>query len=153
VRLNERPKGVPDDAGQSYLGAYTLQNPWALWLLKNEPGLLSVPPRELHQTDVGRSPACPAPREMYIEGVGWRAFDDPCEREMKYRPGAWCCYWHETTVRVKRAVAYKPMLLYDADDQPIRDVTKLLNVTFDVLFFKGHWRAVKPERAKRQRAK
>lgn len=147
MRLSDRPRNAVPDAGASYLGTYTLANPWTLWLLEHEPGLLSTPPSALHSSDVGKPPTCAATAEVF-KGTRWYRYKRPCGEAMKYRPGAWCCYQHRETVRVPTHPKYERGTVYDADDRPIRDVTKLLGMETDILFFarpgeKPKWRLVK----------
>lgn len=153
IRLNARPTGTslpPPDAGASYLGTYGLGNAWTAWLLAHEPNLLASPPSALTRTDVGAPPLCDAVRERVIDNE-WRKSpepDDLCEQPMLYRPGAWCCYRHEVTVRLPIAAKFEEATILDGNDQPIRDVTKLLSDVVDVMFYgrpgeRPRWRAVK----------
>ena len=141
--------GVPPDAGASYLGAYTLKNEWAVWLLKNDPHLLTMAPAKLHRTDVGTPPKCTAPREAYSERRGWHVagvalgFDpDVCGMPMVYRPGFWCCYIHGETVRRRVFLKAPPLRLYDDDGRRIDDMLALVGKDVDVEWRDGKWRVV-----------
>ena len=134
---------VPPDAGASYLGAYTLRNDWVIWLLKNDPHLLTVSPAALHRTDVGEPPRCAARAEEYT-GKRWR-FARPkreCDQAMKYRPGAWCCYHHREPVRVRFFLKLPKMRLCDDKGQPIDDVLALIGKDVDIEYRDGRWRVV-----------
>lgn len=140
---------VPPDAGASYLGAYTLRNEWVVWLLKNDPHLLTVSPAALHRTDLGEPPLCKAPAEHvnvhtneWVRDVALTTEEGvviECERQMLYRPGFWCCYQHAETVRVPVRLKLPKMRLYDGEDQPV-DALALIGKDVDIEYRDKKWR-------------
>jgi len=72
------------DAGRSYLGHYSIVNPWTVWLLNRAPELLTEPASRLTRTDA-YAPLCHIGRP----------------HRMVLRPGEWVCYLHDVRVKIE----------------------------------------------------
>ena len=75
----------PVDAGRSYMGTFSVTNPWSCWLLGMGAELLALDPEKIMRSNrLGVAPACPEATATGANG-----------HRMVYRPGAWRCYRHE----------------------------------------------------------
>jgi hypothetical protein len=122
VPRHGRPQPV-SNADSTYLGAYGLRNPWAVWLLNRYADSLSRTPQRLAVDE--RPPRCPA-----VEG-GQR-----CGEPMRSRPGAWRCYLHEPPASIAAEVPVA--------SAPDIDVLAHLADRLDCVLVDGRWKVLPP---------
>lgn len=111
----DRPEPAPAADG-TYFGAYGITNPWVAWLIRRAPNLVArTPDRMLVAAPI--VPSCP---------------DQDCSKPMVSRPGAWCCYRHDETIRV---------LIEDKFERaPDVDVLSRVQQPLDAVLVNGKWK-------------
>ena len=84
---------------RTYMGQYSIANPWTAWLFTRAPELVAEPPQELVRGE--------APRICLAED---------CGHPMTRRPGAYKCYRHSKAIVVLDAPRYQRAPLVNALD-------------------------------------
>ncbi len=91
------------DAGNTFLGHYTLANPMVCWLLANAPEVLAETPTEVREP--AKPPLCPRDN--------WTMRLRPPTEERHSALGQWVCYRHKAPVRQQIQPGYEPAPDYD----------------------------------------